>query len=134
MMHTGAAAYGGQLGADPGFDVGRGPLAEGGGPAGCVHQGHHDTQDDQENQDAYVPAVRQDRDHAVLEDVGDRPLKGEPGVEEAAHNDPDKEGTVDFLGDQRQQDGDHRRNQSPKCCVHFHYFSLPFFFCIVQKS
>ena len=52
-----AQADGGQLRADAGLDVGGGPLTEGGGTTSCVHQGDHNAQDDQENQDAYIPAV-----------------------------------------------------------------------------
>ena len=41
-----------------------------------------------------------------LKDVKDGTLKGEVGVEQAAHQDTNKQGGVDLLGDQGQGDGD----------------------------
>ena len=102
---------GGQLSAHPALDVLLGPAAESGGAARLVHQAHHGAQDDQEDQDAHVVAVRQDGDDAVAEHVDEGALKGKVGVEQAAHQDADEQGGVDLLGDQGQGDGDDRGQQ-----------------------
>lgn len=75
---------GGQLCAYPAFDVLGSPAAEGGGAAGLVHQADHSTQDNQEDQDAHIVAVRQHRDNSVLEYMEHSSLKLEAGIEQAA--------------------------------------------------
>ena len=102
---------GSQLRAHTALDVLGGPAAEGGGAARLVHQAHHGAQDDQEDQDAHVVAVRQHGSDAVLKDVKDGALEGEVGVKQAAHQDTDKQGGVDLLGDQSQGNGDDRGQQ-----------------------
>ena len=123
----------GQLSAHTGLDVGGRPSAEGGGAAGVVHQGDQGAQDDQEDQDTHVGGVRQHRDHTVgcvidflEEDVVESTLEGEPGIEQGADDDTDEQGAVDFLGDQSQDDGDDRGEQSPEGCVHLHDFLSSF--------
>ena len=102
---------GGQLGPRPGLDVLLGPPAEGGGGAGLVHEAHHGAQDDQEDEDAHVVGVGQGGDDASAEHVVKRPLKGQVGVQQAAHQDADEQGGVHLLGDQGQGDGDDRGQQ-----------------------
>ena len=102
---------GGQLRPHSAFDVLGGPAAEGGGPAGLVHQADHSAQDDQEDQDAHIVAVRQHRDNTVLEYMEHGSLKLEAGIEQAAGQDADEQGGVNLLGDQGQTDGDHRGQQ-----------------------
>ena len=79
--------------------------------------------------------VRQHRDHTVggiidflEEDVVEGTFKGEPGIEQGADDDTDEQGAVDFLGDQSQDDGDDRGEQSPEGCVHLHDFLSSFLF------
>ena len=91
---------GGQLRPHPAFDVLGGPAAEGGGAAGLVHQADHSAQDDQEDQDAHIVAVRQHRDDPVLEHMEHGSLELEAGIEQAAGQDADEQGGVDLLGDQ----------------------------------
>ena len=56
--------------------------------------------------------TRQHGSDAVLKDVKDGALEGEVGVKQAAHQDTDKQGGVNLLGDQRQGNGDDRGQQS----------------------
>ena len=100
-----------KLDTGPGLDVRLCPAAEGGGTAGLVHQAHHNAQDDQEDQNANVVAVGEGGHNSVVEGVENRALKGEVGVEKAAHQDSDKQGGVDLLGNQSQCNGDDRGQQ-----------------------
>ena len=109
-----AQQHSGELAAHPCLDVVLGPVTEGSGAAGLVHQGHHDAQDNQEHQDARVPGVGNLIDHAAvfIEEHGhDGQLGVEVGVQQAAHQDAYEQRAVDLLGDQGQDDGDDRGQQ-----------------------
>ena len=83
-----AQEHGGQLGPDAAFNMVLGPAAEGGGAARLVHQAHHGAQDNQEDQDAHVVGIGDGGHDAVVEHMEDSGLKGEAGVQQAAHQDP----------------------------------------------
>ena len=53
-----AQQHGCQLRTGTAFDMRGRPLTERGGTAGTVHQLHHHAQNNQENQNAYVPLIR----------------------------------------------------------------------------
>ena len=46
--------------------------------------------------------------------MGDRSLKTEPGIQDPAHQDTDKQGTVHLFCDERQPDRHDRRNERPE--------------------
>ena len=104
----------GELCADAGLDVGGRPLTEGRRAADQIHQGDHDAQNDQEYEDADIPAVSQLVDHAavLVEQHGvEHELQIAVGVQQCARDNADKQGGVDLLGDECQCDGDDRREQ-----------------------
>ena len=67
-----------------------------------------------EDEDADVVGVRDRGDVAVGEDVDDGLLERELRPEEAAGEDAQEQRGVDLLGDERQDDGQQRRNQRPE--------------------
>ena len=69
---------------------------------------------DQEHQDAHVVAVGQGAHDTVVEDVGQRPLEMEVGVQQTAHQDAHEQGGVDLLRDQSEADGDDGGQQRPE--------------------
>ena len=89
------------------------PAPEGRGAAGPIHDADHGAEDHQEDQDAHVVGIRQGGHDAVVEDVQERALETEGGVQEAARQDADEEGGIDLLRDEREGDGDHRGEQRP---------------------
>ena len=104
----------GELCADAGLDVGGCPLTKGSGAADQIHQGDHDAQNDQEYEDADIPAVSQLVDHAavLVEQHGvEHELQIAVGIQQCASDDADKQGRIDLLGDECQCDGDDRREQ-----------------------
>ena len=119
----------GQLCAHPGLDMSLGPTAEGGGAAGLVHQGNHGTQNDQEHDNAHVPRVGDGGHDAVVEHVQHSIFEIKIGIHQAAGQNADEQGGVDFLGDQGQYDGDDRGQQGP-CSVVEHADS----FCLIAGS
>ena len=64
--------------------------------------------------------------------VADKELERVDGIavdlQEAANQDTQEQRRVDFLGDQSQDDGDDRGEQSPEGCVHLHDFLSSFLF------
>ena len=79
---------------------------------------------DEEQENADVPGVRHAGDEAVVDDTVQRFYRREPGAERRAHDDAEEERGIDLLGDQRQSDGDDRRQQRPDGSVK-HEKNLP---------
>ena len=110
-----AQQEGGKHGDAAGPDVRLGPPAEGCGAARLIEQGDQDAQQHQEHEDAGVIA---DGGHdAVIEQRIQR-FHMEAGVEQRAGHRADEQGAVDFLGDEREADGDDGGDQSPKSTEH----------------
>ena len=110
------------------------PSAVCSGAACFVHQCYDDTQDYQEDQDTYVPAVRQFCQHAavcaVCEDCQVSQLGVKVRIEQTAYYDTDEQGGINFLCDQRQNDRYQWRHQRPCCCIHVAYI---FSFCFAAE-
>ena len=107
-----AEQEGGEHRADTGLDVGLGPAAEGGGAAGAVDKRDHGAEDDKEEHDTGV--VGNGGHHAVVDDgvkAGDRV---EVGVKQCAEQDAHEQRRVNFLRDEREDDGDDRRHERPE--------------------
>ena len=106
-----------KLCARAGLDLMRRPLAEGSGAARLVHQAYHNAQDDEEDQDAYVPSVAQLFRHH-FENAGDRMLQAVTArrdvLQHAAHHDADEQRSVNLFCDQSKADCDDRRQQGPE--------------------
>lgn len=102
----------GEHGACAGLDVRLGPAAKGGGAARAVDERDHDAENDEEQEDTGV--VGNGGHNAVVNDRVERPDWLEVRIEQAAEQDADEEGGVDLLRDQRQRDGDDRRNERPE--------------------
>ena len=105
------------LRANAGLDVGLSPTSESGGTASLVHQADQSAQDDQEQQDTDIVGVRQRSHDPAREDVVHCRFQIEIGIQEAACNDTDEQGTVDFLGQQSQHDGNDGRKQGPPSVI-----------------
>ena len=101
---------GGQQGPPAGLDPLAGPAAIGCRAAGLVHQCHQHTQQHKENQDAHIPAVADFGDHGV-KGAGDHAPDIPVGAEQRTGQDAHKQGGVDLLGDQGQDNGDDGRQQ-----------------------
>ena len=108
-----AQQHGRQLRAGPALDMGGRPLAERGGTTGTIHQLHHHTQNNQENQNAHVPFIGQNRQQPLLEHLVQSSHQIEACIQERAGQDSQEQGTVHLFGDQCQRDGNHRRRQCP---------------------
>ena len=108
---------GGQLGPRPGLDIFLGPASKGGGASRLVHQAHDGPQNNQEDEDAHVVAVRQGGHDAVLEGMEHRTFKAEVGVQQTSHQNADEQGGVDLFGDERQGNGNDRGQQGPRGVV-----------------
>ena len=93
-----------------------GPAAEGLGAAALVHQVYHDAEYDEEDQDTDVAAVGEHGDQTVL--IADQRLNrlpgGKLGVEQCADQAAEEQGGVNLLADERQHDGDDRRQERPE--------------------
>ena len=88
------------------------PLSEGGGAAGAVDKRDHGAEDDKEEHDTGV--VGNGGHHAVVDDgvkAGDRV---EVGVKQCAEQDAHEQRGVNFLRDEREDDGDDRRHEGPE--------------------
>ena len=111
----------------------RRPLAEGSGAARLVHQAYHNAQDDEEDQDAYVPSIPQLRGHH-LENAGNRMLQTVAAcrdvLQHAAHHDADEQRSVNLFCDQSKADCDDRRQQGPEGSIH----AAPAFFAFSERS
>ena len=87
------------------------PAAERRGAAGCVDQGDEHAKHDKEDEDAGVIG---DGGHESLADNGIERGHGiESCDEQCAHDDADEQRYVHFFGDERQDDGDDCRSESP---------------------
>ena len=93
------------------LDVLRGPAAKGGGAAGSVHQCYDDAQQHQKQENAGV--VGNCGYQAIVDDHIQRSDGGKALCEQRPHHNTDKEGAVGLLGNKRQRDSDHRRQQRP---------------------
>ncbi len=97
-----AQQHGQQLCGAPGLYGLGGPASEGLRSAALVHQIHHDAQRHQKDDDAHVAAVGQHGDDAVV--CAHQRHNGVPwgklGVQQSAHQTPQKQGRVDLLADQ----------------------------------
>ena len=112
---------GGQLRADFGLDVRRGPAAKRGRTAGPVHQDDHDAEDDEEDENADVIGIGQGgAHHAVDEDMLQGTNQIEVGKEQTADKNADEEGGIDLLRDECQRDGDDRRQKGEDGCIEVH--------------
>ena len=107
----------GQLSDHTALDAGDGPLTESSGAAGGVHQLDHGAQNDQEDQNTDVEAVRQVGDDTIIKDMGDRTHEIEVGIHSGANSNTQEQRGINFLGDQGQTDGDYRRQRSPQGVV-----------------
>ena len=103
-----------KLCACPCLNMSGGPLAKRRGTSGAVHHGDHDTQNNQEYQNADIVRVRKNRDHAILKRMCQGALKAEAGIHHRSGKNSDKQGTVNLLGNKRQRNGNNRRNQRPE--------------------
>ena len=87
------------------------PTAVGSRTAGLVDHGDHHSQQNQENQNAHVPAVADLGDHhikGIQHHIPQTPVCVDQGACQNAH----KQGGVDLLGQQGQSNGNHGRQQS----------------------
>ena len=75
----------------PGFDLIFGIMAESGRTAGTIHQTYHSAQNYQEYKDADIIGIGQYGGEAIIEDVRERHLEGEAGIEQPTYQDSDKE-------------------------------------------
>ena len=111
-----AQQHGQQLCGAPGLYGLGGPASEGLRSAALVHQIHHDAQRHQKDDDAHVAAVGQHGDDTVV--CAHQRHNGVPwgklGVQQSAHQTPQKQGRVDLLADQGQHDGHDGRQQGPE--------------------
>ena len=101
----------GQLRADARFDVRLGPAAEGGGAARRVDQRDDDAQQHEEQEDARVAG--DGGDEAVIDNGVERRHGREAAGEQTAHQHADEQRAVRFLGDERENDRNDRRQQRP---------------------
>ena len=125
-----AQRHSGKLRAHPGLDLCAGPAAKRGRSSRLVHHAHHDAQDHQEYDDTHVVSICEHSHDSVLEYMDDGPFKAESGVKDSSDQDPDKQGTVNLLGDQRKTDGYHRRHQRPEGSVHVRHVLC----CFVRRQ
>ena len=103
---------GGKHGTGTGLDMGLGPAAECRGSAGTVDQCHHDPEDHEEQEDTGV--VGNGCDETII-DGGIQCFDRSPvGIEQGSQQHTDKQGGIDFLRDQRQDDCYQRRYQCPE--------------------
>ena len=93
------------------------PAAKSSGTAGSVDQGHHDAQQNQEDQNTCVPAVAHIGDQAVVYNSVECADHIKVSVQQSAGQNADEQGAVNLLGDQSQHDGDDGRRQSHKGAV-----------------
>ena len=110
--------------ADAGVHVLFRPAPERRRAARAVHERNKDAEQDEEQKNTDVPGIRHTGDEAVVDDNIQRFDRREPGHERRAHNDAEEERGIDLLGDQRQSDGDDRRQQRPDGTVK-HEKNLP---------
>ena len=94
-----------------------GPAAERGGGAGLVHHRDERAEEHEEDEDADVVSVRDGLDVTVGKHVDDRALERELRPDEAAGEDAEEERGVDLLGDEREHDGQQRREHGPERAV-----------------
>ena len=116
------------------FECGSSPSAVCSRTACFVHQGNDDTQNNQENQDTYVPAVGQFCQHTAVcvacEDCQVCQFGIKVRIEQSAYYDTDEQGRIYFLCDQCQNDRYQWRYQRPCCCIHVAYV---FSFCFTAE-
>ena len=100
--------HGGQQGAPLGLNVLLGPVAISLGAAGAVHQHHDHTQHDQEREKGHVAAHGF---HQRIKGTCNAHDGIKIGVQETAHQAAQEQGRIDFLGDEGQRNGQHRRQK-----------------------
>ena len=89
------------------------PASERRRAARAVHERNKDAEQDEKQENTDVPGVRHTGDEAVVDNDVERPDRRESGDKRRAHDDAEKERGIDLLGDQRQSNGDDRRQQRP---------------------
>ena len=107
-----AEQEGGEHRADAALDVGLGPAAEGGAAAGAVDERDHGAEDDEEEHDA--GAVGDGGRQPLVHDGVKRAERAEVGEKQRAEQNADKQRRVNFLRDEREDDGDDRRHERPE--------------------
>ena len=100
------------------MDMLDGPAAERGGAAGGVDERHHDAEQDEEHENARVPAVGNGADEAV----GDHGVEGvdeiEAAHEQRADHNADEQRRIGLLGDEGEDDRHDGRYQGPESSSH----------------
>ena len=105
-------------------DLFAGPSSECGGAAGLVHHTYHRSQDNQEDQDSYVIAVRKNLDDSSLKNLCYGSFEFESGIKQCSYYNSHKQRTVYFFCDQRKDDRYKRWKQCPDCCIQSRLISL----------
>ena len=103
-------------GAGLGLEVCRRPAAKGLGAARLIDQRDDDAQDHQEDENAR--AIGDGGNQAIVHDGVHRAGEVVVAVHQATQDDADEQGGVDLLRDERQGDGDDRRDQGPERAVY----------------
>ena len=105
-------------------DLFAGPSSECGRAAGLVHHTYHRSQDNQEDQDSYVIAVRKNLDDSSLKNLCYGSFEFESGIKQCSYYNSHKQRTVYFFCDQRKDDRYKRWKQCPDCCIQSRLISL----------
>ena len=100
------------------------PFAVGARRARFCDERHQNAEQHQKDADVDVVAELAAHD---LEGRFDRVERVEAGVQQSACQNADEQRGVDLLGDERQRNGDNRRQQRPDCCCDVHILFSPLF-------
>ena len=89
------------------------PTAESRRAAGFVHHAHECAEQHEEDENTDVVGICKACNEAVFNNVYERALKGEFGIEKTACQNADEEGGIHLFGDEGENDGDDRRQNCP---------------------
>ena len=104
-----------------GFDMSLSPISKRSRSTRLVHQGNHRAKHHQEKEYSHVPGVGYLLDHTILEHSIQKFREAPLTNKKAPYQDANKQRRISFFGNKSQDDGYHRRNQSPKCSMKIRY-------------
>ena len=105
------------------------PVSESCRSACFVHKANHNSQDNEEDENTDIPAVRKLGYHSILQNMLEEYSERSSGVDGSTDKDTDEQGGINLLGYKSQGDGDNRWKNRNKAKDETSFLVI-FIFCI----
>ena len=96
-------------------------MSECSGSSRLVHQCDNCTENNKENQNTDIIAVRQNAYKAIIKNMSNRSFKRKSGIQQTSDQNTHEQGTVHLFGDEGKCYRYNWRHQSPESCIKIHF-------------